>query len=304
MTRRRSSPKRASVRPLLLGLIFAATASVCAAAPPQAGGDPGLVVSVVRAGQLCVTDLVQASGVLVPKTEVQVRAERAGLLVGRVLVEPGDSVSAGQVLTRLVQPPGATAQSLAIRAPVGGVVAGITAVIGSPASPEALEPMVRIIQDGLLELRGDVLAASLPRLRVGQQATLQIAGIGQIGGSIASIDRTVDATTQLGTVRVTVAADARLRPGVFARAELDTGDACGVAVPLSAVLFGPRGPVVQVVRGNRVETRQIEIDTFAKNVVQIRDGIRQGDMVISIAGAFVQDGDRVRPVMSGAAPVP
>jgi HlyD family secretion protein len=70
-------------------------------------------------------------------------------------------------------------------------------------------------------------------------------------------------------------------------------------VPLSSLLFETEGPVVQVIRDNRVETRRVTIGVFVKGSILIRDGVAEGDLVVVRAGAFLRDGDRVRAVVSG-----
>jgi HlyD family secretion protein len=47
-----------------------------------------------------------------------------------------------------------------------------------------------------------------------------------------------------------VGANPALRTGTFARAIVTLGQSCGIAIPLSGVLYGKEGPVVQVVRGD------------------------------------------------------
>lgn len=93
-------------------------------------------------------------------------------------------------------------------------------------------------------------------------------------------------------MRISLPHNPLLRIGVFARA-------CDVAVPLSALLFGPEGPVVQMIRNDRIETRRVTIGVPAKNNVQIREGVTEGDLIVVRAGAFLREGDRVRPVVSG-----
>ena len=43
------------------------------------------------------------------------------------------------------------------------------------------------------------------------------------------------------------------------RAIIKTGQSCGVSVPLTAVLYGSAGTVVQVVRRARIETKRVEV---------------------------------------------
>jgi HlyD family secretion protein len=90
-----------------------------------------------------------------------------------------------------------------------------------------------------------------------------------------------------------------LRVGAFGRATIDVGRRCGPAIPLSAVLYGPGGAVVQVVRDNRIETRRVTVGLLSAGQAEIRDGLAEGEMVVARAGAFVREGDRVRSITAG-----
>jgi HlyD family secretion protein len=79
------------------------------------------------------------------------------------------------------------------------------------------------------------------------------------------------------------------------RALIKTGQSCGVSVPLTAVLYGTAGTVVQVVRRQRIETKRVEVGLMSGGQVEIRDGLVEGDMVVARAGALLREGDPVRP---------
>jgi HlyD family secretion protein len=66
---------------------------------------------------------------------------------------------------------------------------------------------------------------------------------------------------------------------------------------LSALLYGQEGSVVQVVRDERIESRIVTTGLRSEGNVEIRQGIVEGDMVVARAGAFLRDGDRVKPVV-------
>jgi hypothetical protein len=82
---------------------------------------------------------------------------------------------------------------------------------------------------------------------------------------------------------------------------IKTGESCGVAVPLTAVLYGTGGTVVQVVRRQRIETKHVEVGLMFGGQVEIREGIAEGDDVVARAGALLREGDPVRPVTADAA---
>ena len=258
----------------------------------------GLAISVTKVDRRCFTDRVEVTGTLMPKREVQVRPDQEGFQVSQVLVEPGDTVVAGQVLARLTSPPGAQPQTIAVKSSVNGIASGVAAIVGAYASAGSQDPLFRIVTDGEFELRGEVQASALPQLKLDQAATLHVIGVGVMPGRVASISPAIDAKTQLGSARVSAGADPRLRTGIYARAEIDAGRSCALAVPLSAVLYGSDGAIVQVVRDDRVETRRVEVGLLDKDIVEIRDGLAEADVVVDHAGAFLREGDRVRPVPS------
>ena len=65
--------------------------------------------------------------------------------------------------------------------------------------------------------------------------------------------------------------------------------------------YEQEGTVVQVVRDNQIESRRVTVGLIAAGDVEVREGLSEGDVVVARAGAFVRDGDRVRPVTGSGA---
>jgi HlyD family secretion protein len=99
---------------------------------------------------------------------------------------------------------------------------------------------------------------------------------------------------------ISISTNRRLLVNSSARALIKTGQSCNVSVPLTAVLYGSAGTVVQVVRRGRVETRRVEVGLTSGGDVEIRDGISEGDIVVARAGALLREGDPVRAVSANA----
>ena len=269
----------------------------CVVSPPCLADDEqdqpkGAAVTVLKAARQCFDAVVEASGILVPKEETMVRPERPGLKVAEVLVEPGETVTAGQRLARLAAPEGGI---VSIQAPVAGLVSNSSAVIGAIASAKG-EALFTIIARSEFDLAGLVPARDLPRLAAGQPATVKIVGAGEMQGKVRRVASTVEPNTQLGQVFVALSSNRRLLVNSSGRAMIKTGQSCGVSVPLTAILYGSAGTVVQVVRGDRVETRRVEIGLMSGGQVEIHDGLAEGDRVVARAGALLREGDAVRPV--------
>ncbi|MFZ0494951.1 MAG: efflux RND transporter periplasmic adaptor subunit [Methylocella sp.] len=252
-----------------------------------------------KAKKTCFDDMTEITGVLVPKHEVQVRPDREGLQISKVLVEAGAKVNVGQALAQLANPEAqqGSGDPVSVQAPVAGIIGKASAVIGTMASARA-EPLFQIIAGGELELSAQISTKSLSGLSSGLPAKIKVVGVGELPGRVRFVSKTVDSTTQLGEVRVSISFDERLKAGMFGRAIINSGQRCDrVAVPLSALLYGQEGSVVQVVHDERIESRIVTTGLQSEGNVEIRQGIVEGDMVVARAGAFLRDGDRVKPVV-------
>ncbi len=183
-----------------------------------------------------------------------------------------------------------------VTAPADGLVSRRTARIGGMASATA-EPMFRIIARGEVELDAEVIETELGKIAVGQKARIAVAGNGVVDGTVRLVSPEVDKTTRLGRVRIFLGDDPRLRIGSFARGVIHTASGHGLAVPSSAVVFDADGAFVQVVNDGRVSRRAIKTGLISSGLVEVVEGLKEGDVVVSRAGTFLRDGDTVRAVL-------
>ncbi|KQT14455.1 MAG: efflux RND transporter periplasmic adaptor subunit [Bradyrhizobium sp.] len=287
-------------RAVVRNLCPAALAGLLVVSPYPAAADDdapkGPAVTVLKVAKSCFSDIVEATGTIIAREETSVRPERPGLKVTDVLAEAGDTTTAGQVLARLALPEGGTLQ---VTAPVAGVIANSTAQIGNFASAKG-EALFTIVARSEYDLVGLVATADVRKLAVNQQATVRIAGAGDISGKVRRIGATVEPNIQQGMVYIGISSQKRLLLNGSGRALIKTGQSCNVAVPLTAVQYSSAGTVVQVIRRNRVETKRIEVGLMSGGNIEVRDGLNEGDVVVARAGALLREGDPVRPVMASA----
>lgn len=277
-----------------------AAAAVTLAAPAFAAEEDspkGETITVIKAAKSCFANIVEVSGTVLPRDENSVRPERLGLKVADVLVEAGDTVTAGQTLARLTLPEGG---SINITAPVAGLVSTSNATIGAMASGKG-EALFGIIARGEYDLIGQVPTADLGKLAVNQPAAVRVIGSGDIDGRVRRIAPTIQPDAQLGQVFITLNnSNKRILVNASGRALIKTGQSCNVAVPLTAVQYGSAGTVVQVVKRSRIETRRVETGLMSGGQIEIKDGLVEGDDVVARAGALLREGDPVRPVTAAA----
>jgi HlyD family secretion protein len=282
-------------------LLLAPLALLLALASPALAADEadapkGASVTVIKAAKACFAAIVEVSGILIPREETAVRPERQGLKVAEILADAGDTVTAGQILARLTLPEGGVAQ---VQAPVAGLIASSSAVLGAMASGKG-EALFSIIARSEFDLVGMVPTENIAKLAVNQAARIKIVGSGDVDGRVRRIGTTVEPNSQLGQVFIGVTSNKRLLVNSSGRALIKTGQSCNVSVPLTAVLYGTAGNVVQVVRRGHVETKGVETGLMDGGQVEIKSGLVEGDDVVARAGALLREGDPVRPVTASA----
>lgn len=184
-----------------------------------------------------------------------------------------------------------------IKAPVDGVVSRRNTRVGAIATAIG-EPMFRIVSGGEIELDAEITDAALARLAVGQTARVEPAGGEAVTGKVRLVPAEVDKATRLGHARIFLGDSPALRVGSFARARIEVGTAHGVTVPASALLYGRGVTTLQVVVGDRIETRNVETGLQAGGIVAVTRGLAEGDVVVEKSGTFLRDGDAVRPVFA------
>jgi HlyD family secretion protein len=183
-----------------------------------------------------------------------------------------------------------------VKTPVAGVIADRNAKVGAIASG-AGEPMFTVIRDGEIELVADISETDILKMRVGQKARIKVAGgAATLDGSVRLISPLVDPQTRLGAVHIAIDDDQGARSGMYASAEIIIAEADGVALPLSAITTDKHGTTTRLVTDNVVKQVKIETGIQDGAFIEIKDGLKQGDVVVAKAGAFVRDGDRINPV--------
>jgi HlyD family secretion protein len=295
----RGNPSRVDgfrLGPALLGASLLWLAAARALAADEVDAPKGPTVSVLKAAKSCFNNIVEVSGIILPREETAVRPERQGLKVSDVLADAGETVTAGQTMARLILPEGG---SVNVQAPVAGVISTSTATIGAMASARG-EALFNIIARGEYELVGLVPTEDISKLVVNQPASIRIIGAGDVDGKIRRVAPTVEPNSQLGQVFIGINSNRRLAVNLSGRAQIKVGQSCGVAVPLTAVQYSSGGTVVQVVRSQRIEIKQVEVGLMSGGQIEIRGGINEGDVVVARAGALLREGDPVRPVAAAS----
>lgn len=183
-----------------------------------------------------------------------------------------------------------------VKAPVAGKITARNARIGAIATA-AGQPMFVITRDGALELRADVAEIDLLRLAPGQPAHLRAVGMtGTLDGTVRLIEPSIDPITRLGRARISVDTGDALRSGMYVEAEIIAAEHDALAVPVTAIGSSPEGNTVMRVKDGLVERIAVKTGIRDGGLVEITEGLSDGDTIVTKAGAFVRSGDRINPI--------
>jgi HlyD family secretion protein len=183
-------------------------------------------------------------------------------------------------------------------APVSGEVVERNALVGAIASA-AGPAMFKLIRDGALELRADVAEADLVRLAPGQTATMTAVGTREpLTGTVRLVEPTIDTTSRLGRVRITLDQPDLVRSGMFVDATVLVVERETIAAPVTAIGASAEGSTVMRVRDGLVERIAVQTGIRDGGMVEITSGVVPGDLIVTKAAAFVRDGDRINPVQA------
>jgi HlyD family secretion protein len=193
------------------------------------------------------------------------------------------------------------AAKLAVTAPVSGLILDKTVRPGDLSTGGAT-PWFRLARDGQIELQAQLSEDQLAKIRPGQHATVTLPSGETVQGVVRLVSPLVDMQSKLGYVRVNLPVRSDIRAGGFGRAVFAEVAGVGLAVPETAIRYDADGASVMVVQpDNRVKRVLVQTGQRGSGLVQLISGPSPGTRVVESAGAFLLDGDKVRPV-EGAAP--
>lgn len=178
----------------------------------------------------------------------------------------------------------AQAGKYVIRAPFDGVIGLREVSAGEYVSPgQALVSLVRLDP---MEVDFSLPESELANVKPGQTLTMTVdAYPGEtFTGTLVAIDPVIDINSRSAKLRARIDnSDYRLRPGLFARIELGTGDAnqTGLMIPEESLLQqGEERYVYRVVDGKAVRT-VVQTGLRLPGRIQVLSGLSEGDQVIS-----------------------
>jgi RND family efflux transporter MFP subunit len=188
-----------------------------------------------------------------------------------------------------------------VTAPFSGV---ITRRYGDPgsmiqagiASQTQAMPVVKLSQTSTLRLILPVPESSVPAVHIGQTVEVRVptlnrsfpGRVARFTGKLASSTRTMDTEVDVQNPGLI------LIPGMYAEVDLTLAKRNKVVtIPTAAV--DPHRQVMVVTAGNRIELRTLDLGLESPERVEVRNGLREGDMVVIAGRGGLEANDVVKP---------
>jgi Cu(I)/Ag(I) efflux system membrane fusion protein len=176
-------------------------------------------------------------------------------------------------------------------APHGGVVVNRGVTEGTAVDPST--PLLTIADLSRVWVFAEIPEANIPAVRVGIEARLDFPGSGlpPIPARVDFLYPTLTERTRTLRVRFTVAnRRGTLRPGLYGTATLALPGATALTIPRDAVVDTGRQQHVFVATGGGFEPRPVTLGLRLTDRVEVLDGLREGERVVS-SGVFLLDSE-------------
>jgi membrane fusion protein (multidrug efflux system) len=189
------------------------------------------------------------------------------------------------------------ARDSSVRAPFAGLIARRYVSEGEFVQPG--QKLFDLVALDPIEVEFTVPERDSSRVVLGQPVAVRVAPFPDevFQAEVSVVAPTIDPMTRTLRVKARMSnTDGRLRPGLFARADLGVSVREHVAmIPEEAVLQRADGAIAyRIVAGNRAERRNIKLGVIRDGRVEVSEGLAVGDPVVVRGQAQLVDGSPVQ----------
>jgi membrane fusion protein, copper/silver efflux system len=199
---------------------------------------------------------------------------------------------------------GQAERALTLSAPISGFITVKTAVAGAKVAPD--DPLFEITDLSHVWVLADVYEYELPRLKIGQKATLTLSYWPDRSwrGTVSYILPTVDEKTRTVKVRIEIANPRNdLKPEMFGDVVIDTAPRQALVVPEDAVIVtGARKVAFVILDDGQLVPRTIETGLHVDGNYEVKSGLKAGDKVAAGASFLLDSEAQLRSAITGGSP--
>lgn len=196
-------------------------------------------------------------------------------------------------------------RELVVRAPSDGILSAKSVSLGSKVA--AMDQPLELTDLGVVWVLADLYESDLGRVKVGMSAEFEVPALGKrFLGRVSFLDPALDPKTRTLRARLELANPGlALRPEMLGEARLRVPGRRGLRVPVDAILdSGTRKIAFVDVGKGYFEPREVKTGNASGELVEVLEGLAQGESVVTGAAFLVDSESRLRAAvaqMSGGA---
>ena len=186
-------------------------------------------------------------------------------------------------------------------APVSGIISEKMAEVGMVAGGD---PLFTIIKGGILEWRADIDPKLIGEVNVGTPVQVSLPGGDSVMGQVSRIAPTADNNRQI-TIYASLAANAKVRAGMYQTGEFLLGSSSAQTVPNSAIVSNDGYDYVMLVTNistknghniGRIKQQRVTLGERFGDSVILTEPLPAESRLVKQGGSFLNNGDLVRVV--------
>ena len=248
-------------------------------------------VAVVQEKEL--QEILKFTGDIEGKDQVQVYPKVTGKLI-EYKVQEGAPIEKQDVIALIDRDvTGFKFEPAPVEAPIAGIVAKTYLDRGGSVNPQT--PIAVIADMDEVKIKIEVTEVDYPKVKKGQSARVAVDAYPdkEFTGILFRFSALIDPNTRTATAEIIIPNPQHLLvPGMFARISLLVGEHKALVVPRDAILRLPGTGVYYcfTVEGNQAKKALIELGIKENNDQEIKQGLKEGDLVILSGQGILQTG--------------
>lgn len=195
-------------------------------------------------------------------------------------------------------------KELQLYSPIQGVILRIPVESGQPVMAGTLLASIAAVQD--LEIKAEILSDDLADIAIGQKVRISAPVLGEVrleGKVIRIYPAAEEKMSALGVIQrrvpiiISIEEQANLKPGYEVRVAIETRHLDQVIIiPLESVRKNGQGQEeVMLIQNNRIKYQEVETGISDANNVEIKQGIKAGDMLVRDSNRELKEHSKVNP---------
>ncbi len=243
-------------------------------------------------------DYLNTNGEIEPQSSIEVYPSIGGKIF-KVYVNLGSQVTKNQIIAEIdPSEPGVQYSHSPVYAPIDGTITANPLKQGEKVTVSSVVTTIGDVDN--LQLTASIPERYVASLKIGLHAEVVLEAYPDVifNATIVRVSPVVDATSRTKEVILNFdKKDSRINAGMFAKVKLYTEEYSGaIVIPSSAVIDKNGDDCVYVVEDSKASLRQIKTGNSVDTMIQVLEGIEEGEAVVVEGMRALSDGADVRDI--------